>query len=174
MDGPSINFVPIPVAGPTSMVILLDLIRDQQLWYQRKSRGFECMTRTMSGFYLRSFVSEERTANRSRRSNCEWFFCFLFFLERKPQTRRFLNTRKHFVTVWVTEHLPERHLPPWRSSKLPGHGPGQPALGRPCVSRGLHQMTSRGPLQAQPFCDAVKMMFFLTVYYANFHNIART
>lgn len=35
-----------------------------------------------------------------------------------------------------------------------GHGPGQPALGDNALAGTLGQMTSRGPLQPQPFCDS--------------------
>lgn len=37
--------------------------------------------------------------------------------------------------------------------KPPGRGPEQPALDGPAEAEELDQMTSRGPIQPQPFCE---------------------
>ena len=42
------------------------------------------------------------------------------------------------------------------TQKPAGHGPDQPGLGGPAWAGGLDSMTSRGPLQPQPFPNSVK------------------
>lgn len=70
----------------------------------------------------------------------------------KRKHRRFLlNIRKNTSLLWGWP-ITDTHCP---GRLLSGHGSGQLALGD-CVSRGLNQMTSKGPFQPQPFCEVLQ------------------
>jgi len=73
--------------------------------------------------------------------------------------RRFcLNIRKHFFSHAgdsVLAQVAQGGCGDLGDVQKPsGHGPGQPALGRPAQA-GLDKTPSRGPFQPQPFCDSV-------------------
>lgn len=49
-------------------------------------------------------------------------------------------------------------LPAWRSSKATWTWSWSTCFGCPCLSKGLDQMASKGPIQPQPFCEPVKFL----------------
>lgn len=57
----------------------------------------------------------------------------------------------YFIHCWDKTRAVVTQLEKQKSSE---HGPGQPVW--PWLSRGLDQMTSRGPFQSQPYCEVLK------------------
>lgn len=57
----------------------------------------------------------------------------------------------YFIHCWDKTRAVVTQLEKQKSSE---HGPGQPVW--PWLSRGLDQMTSRGPFQSQPYCEVLR------------------
>jgi len=69
-----------------------------------------------------------------------------------------VNIRKHFLTLWATEHIAQSGCGVSMLGdvqKLPGRGPAQIAVGGP--TWGDKSVTSGGPIWPQPFFASVKL-----------------